>query len=112
MRRHIAIYIGIGSNEYIVSDYNFSDDHRVDANPDLVSDHGRTLSHTTALLTDRDTLVKIAAFPDHCVSVDRDIIRMSQIETGADVVQFEFQAVPVLDSPLQNLQNTFPLCLE
>ena len=50
VRQNIAICIRIWGNQYIISDYNLSNDCSVHANPNAIANYRRALSYSAILL--------------------------------------------------------------
>ncbi len=85
MARHVAIYITIWCNQYIITDGNFPNNRCVDTNPYTVAYSGYALSTTSVFLAYGYSFVDITVFANDRIRINSDAIHMSQIEAWTDV---------------------------
>lgn len=81
---NIAVHIGIGRDQHIISNRNVSYDGRIRSDPDLAANFGCAFSDASVLLTNGHTFVNIAIFSNAGFRIDRNIIRMAKIQSFSD----------------------------
>lgn len=84
MRRDIAVYERIGGDHHIITDENSPDDSGIHAYPHSAAYGRAALTWATVLLTDSHALVDIAVVTYRGVRVNRDAVRMADIQALSD----------------------------
>lgn len=84
MARHVAVHIAVGGNQHIVPNRYSSDNGRVDAEPNTVTEHRSSLALAAVLLPNRHTLVDVAISTDNRIGVHGDTVSMTDVEPLPD----------------------------
>lgn len=96
--RYIAIDIGIGGDQYVLTNGDISYHRCVDADPHPVMDGGRSFAGAAVFLADGYAFVQVDILSQNRLFVDSDVIRMSQIQPLPDNrISWNFNAVLIAD---------------
>lgn len=108
MGRHIAIDIGIGGDQNILSHRNIANDRCIDSNPYAVADRRRSFARSTIFLPDGHALVNVDIITEDRFFVDRDVIRMAQVQSlSNDRIPRNFNTV-FLTNPFKSVAVVQP----
>ena len=77
--RYIAIDVGIGGDQYVLTNGNISHNCCVDTDPHPVMDGGRSFAETAVFLADGYAFVDIDILSQNRLFVDGNVIGMTQI---------------------------------
>ena len=79
MRWHINIYETIWCNQHIITNSNFSNDSRIDSNPNSIANNRISLSSAPISLPYHDTFMYVTIATNLSSSIDGYIICMSNV---------------------------------
>ena len=86
MGRHVAVDICVRGNQDVVA-YGYLADHgRINSYPNFVSYCWNSFPSSPVFLTDCHPFVYVAITPDYSFGVNRDGVRMADIQTSTDFV--------------------------
>ena len=80
----VLIHVGIGRDQYIVTDGDLSDQDCVGPYPDFVSEGRGALTGAAVFCADCDAFVQIAVIADDGEFADADVVGMPEVEPPAD----------------------------
>ena len=101
---HIEVDIGVGCDQDVGTDVDAAHDHRIGAHPDIVAQHGAAGIFSAFLSADGGAFAQITIPADDCAGIDIDVMGVSEVQTLADLIRQDLQAI--FSAPAEIAQGT------